>query len=103
MVDQEEDRREGDLNFVTCYQDQEQGLERLKLFVHTALNRAGELDNPVFHQTAVKGLLALYLSDPKIKSQGLHNASRTLLATAKKSDVFSLHCLCQGLRKVSII
>ncbi len=103
MIDQEEDRLGGDLNFVACYPGRKYGVERLKLFVDTALNKARHLENPAFHQTAVKGLLALYLSDPKIKQQGLDITSNTLLTSTKERDIFFLRSLCQGLRKGKVI
>lgn len=103
MIDQEEDRVGGDLNFVACYPASTYGVERLKLFVDRALEQAGCLNNAAFHRTAVKGLLALYLSDPKIKKQGLDNTSNALLSSTKEKDIFLLRSLCQGLRKRGMI
>ncbi len=103
LVDQQEDRTGGELNFVSSYPGQELGAERLKLFASMALEQAGQLQNPLFHRSVVKGLLALYLSDPKIKTQGLTQISSALLAETKEKDIIFLHALCRILRQAKII
>lgn len=65
FIDLEEDEREGDLNFVSYYQDFKRCRERLALFLTKSQVKANKLSNPVFHLTVLEGLLAMYLSDPK--------------------------------------
>lgn len=102
-IDQEEDRREGDLNFIFFYSSPEQCFQRLKFFIENALQRAGELDNPTFHRLVVKGLLALYLSDPKVVRQNLGGTAPKILAVTGEKDIFYLYRACQLLRKTGII
>jgi len=103
FIDQEEDQREKDLNFVSFYPDKEQCLYRMEVFVEKALRRAEEMPEPVFHRTVVKGLLALYLSDPKIKSQGLEKSAGRLLSATGEKDTFVMFYACRLLRKRGLI
>ena len=99
----EEDREEGDLNFVDYYSSREHCHQRLKYFVRNALRSAGEMPKPFFHRTVVKGLLALYLSDPKIKKQQCGNKASSLLAATGEKDTFYLYHLCLLLRKAGLL
>ena len=103
FIDQQEDRKEGDLNFIFYYQNPEQCHRRLIFFIEKAMENARKLDNPTFHCTVVKGLLALYLSDPKVKKQKLEKVAHTLLAAAGERDVFFMYHLCCFLRKLGAI
>lgn len=66
LIDMEEDEREGDLNFVSYYKDQEEREKRISQLVDEALQGAGTLSDSAFHLAVVYGLLGLYLSDPKV-------------------------------------
>ncbi|HEX3032829.1 MAG TPA: tetraprenyl-beta-curcumene synthase family protein [Bacillota bacterium] len=79
FIDQEEDRKGGDLNFVFYYRDQKECEQRLTWFMHKALEQINSLPNPLFHLTVLEGLLALYLSDPKTKVEELKSVSHKLL------------------------
>ncbi len=82
FIDQEEDRQGGDLNFTFYYADNEETLQRLKLFIQQSQRQARQIRNSVFTQTVVEGLLALYLSDTKIKSQGYQHMASCLFDQA---------------------
>ncbi|WP_317968830.1 tetraprenyl-beta-curcumene synthase family protein [Paenibacillus sp. CCS19] len=69
LIDQEEDRHGGDLNFCTYYPDQETLLSRIILIVERAREDVGRLPDAGFHRLIIEGLLALYLSDPKVRNQ----------------------------------
>jgi tetraprenyl-beta-curcumene synthase len=69
LIDQEEDRHGGDLNFCTYYPDQETLLSRIGLIVECAREDVGRLPDAGFHRLIIEGLLALYLSDPKVRNQ----------------------------------
>jgi len=69
LIDQEEDRHGGDLNFCTYYPDQETLLSRIVLIVERAREDVGRLPDAGFHRLIIEGLLALYLSDPKVRNQ----------------------------------
>lgn len=82
-IDQHEDEMEGDLNFCSYYRDHVQLLERLQYFLLLAEDRVAALPDAGFHQFIPKGLVALYLSDQKVKTleQGNH-FRKSLLKTS---------------------
>ncbi|MBW5445070.1 DUF2600 family protein [Cohnella sp. CFH 77786] len=69
LIDQAEDREGGDLNFCSYFNSQEHLDERMLRMVRSARQSADRLPNPSFHRMIVEGLIALYLSDPKVKGQ----------------------------------
>lgn len=101
-IDQEEDRREGDFNFAACYKTGALAARRLQLFLHKSLEGVSRLPHPDFHRTIVNGLLAVYLSDPKVKKQGFQDAAAALLDTAGR-EAKLYHRLCVVLRKFGIL
>ncbi|MEW5920334.1 MAG: tetraprenyl-beta-curcumene synthase family protein [Bacillota bacterium] len=102
-IDQAEDRREGDLNFVFYYENTDHCLQRMRFFIEQALQRAVSVQHAHFHRTIIKGLLALYLSDPKIREQGLEKQARGLLETTGEGDTFILYHTCRLLRRCGIL
>ncbi len=66
LIDLEEDRAGGDLNFVSYYRSDEEALDRLQFFVQQAKESVGRLPNPAFHRMIVDGLVAFYLADRKV-------------------------------------
>lgn len=83
LIDQEEDRRGGDLNFVAYYRDAGEAAERLVYFARRAREATRGLPDGRFHRLIVDGLLGLYLSDGKVRRQRtVRLVSRRLLATA---------------------
>jgi tetraprenyl-beta-curcumene synthase len=87
-IDQEEDELEGDLNFCTYYEDEVELFERMQYFLLEAENAVRGLPDSTFHYFIPKGLVALYLSDKKVK--GLKhgkNIRRGLLRTAGYQSV----------------
>lgn len=77
LIDQGEDELGGDLNFCSYYAGQEELDERLLRMVQAARAAADLLPASGFHRMIVEGLVALYLSDPKVKGQ------RRVMRTAK--------------------
>ncbi|TVY04105.1 tetraprenyl-beta-curcumene synthase family protein [Cohnella terricola] len=69
LIDQAEDREGGDLNFCSYYDDERALNERMRLMVQAARQSADELPFGHFHRMIVEGLVALYLSDPKVRKQ----------------------------------
>lgn len=88
-IDQAEDEEEGDLNFCSYYRDDVELLERLQFFLLLAQDRVKGLPDSGFHQLIPKGLVALYLSDKKIKTidQGRKNR-RKLLKISGVTTIF---------------
>ncbi len=101
-IDQEEDRREGDLNFVAFYRDGKERRERLRFFVQRAFREAEKLPRASFHRLAVQGLLAMYLSDPKVRAQGLEEEAGLLLQEGGLTTR-ALHVLGRGVRRRGLL
>lgn len=97
FIDQDEDQAGGDLNFVSYYADAVRRRERLVFFMRRALREAAALPNPHFHTTVVLGLPAFYLSDPKVRSQGLDDTA-SLLLSAGGRESRGMYRFCKILR-----
>lgn len=69
LIDQEEDRLGGDLNFCFYYENQEKLFKRLKHFVVEADRHTEKLPHQNFHKLINRGLLGVYLSDEKVRKQ----------------------------------
>ncbi|TMV17980.1 tetraprenyl-beta-curcumene synthase family protein [Paenibacillus thermoaerophilus] len=69
LIDQEEDRLGGDLNFCSYYSGREETAERIALVAERAREAVAALPERRFHRMIIEGLLALYLSDPKVSGQ----------------------------------
>ncbi|NGQ96668.1 tetraprenyl-beta-curcumene synthase family protein [Brevibacillus sp. SYP-B805] len=85
LIDLEEDRLGGDLNFVSYYSSTEEALERLQYFVERAKESVAGLPNEPFHRMIVDGLVAFYLADRKVnRSQpAIYTIARQLLRQAR--------------------
>jgi tetraprenyl-beta-curcumene synthase len=97
FIDQVEDLHNGDLNFVFYYKDEVETVTRLQLFYREAYRQAELTPHNFFTKTIVRGLLALYLSDQKIKTPTEKAIRKDLLHQA---GVFTqmLYALCKLLR-----
>lgn len=69
LIDREEDRIGGDLNFCEYYENERQTAERIGWVAEQARSRVRRTADRRFHGMIVEGLLALYLSDPKVRRQ----------------------------------
>ncbi|MFA1822020.1 tetraprenyl-beta-curcumene synthase family protein [Virgibacillus oceani] len=67
-VDQDEDKKEGDLNFCNYYPTQEQMKARFVHFIEQANKQVQRLPDHHFHEMVHQGLVGLYLGDRKVKS-----------------------------------
>ncbi|MFB9326020.1 tetraprenyl-beta-curcumene synthase family protein [Paenibacillus aurantiacus] len=89
LIDQEEDRVGGDLNFCNYYDDQTQLIMRLGEFVERARADVRRLPAWRFHRMIIEGLLALYLSDPKVRMQdSVRLVSRRLMRGSPLTRLF---------------
>ncbi|MDY0393130.1 tetraprenyl-beta-curcumene synthase family protein [Virgibacillus halophilus] len=66
-IDQQEDDMEGDLNFCSFYKNSSEMNERLQFFADMADRYLGKLPDTEFHLLVRKGLVGLYLGDPKAR------------------------------------
>ncbi len=69
FIDQQEDIEGGDLNFCFYYKNQDELFERMSHFVSKAEEYLDLLPHKNFHKLIHRGLLALYLSDDKVKEK----------------------------------
>lgn len=85
LIDLEEDRLGGDLNFVSYYQSSEEAIIRLQYFVAQAKEHVAGLPNAAFHRMIVDGLVALYLADRKVnrKQSDIYTVAKELLRQAR--------------------
>lgn len=102
FVDQEEDRQNGDLNFIFYYDGADETARRLPLIYQNALDAAAATEHPYFARTIARGLPALYLSDPKIQAPPEKEIRSRLLSAA---GLYSraLYELCKLLRRRQIL
>lgn len=98
FIDQEEDRQGGDLNFTFYYAGQEEMMERLKLFIGNAHKNARRCPQGDFAKTVVEGLLAMYLSDRKVKKLGYRGMARDLLAESGRGAL-NTYRICAVVRQ----
>ncbi len=102
-IDQEEDIQGNDLNFIYCYGSRDLSTERLSFFARKSLQKARATSNASFHCTVIKGLLALYLSDPKIQRQRLEDCAREIIDSTGESDIFYLYKICRLMRRAGVL
>ncbi len=102
FIDQREDLKEGDLNFVFYYRDEKEKRERLSYFLKESFVRTCRLKDAIFQGTIIKGLLALYLSDPKADHPELYGTVKEFLAQGGRSCLIWYH-LSRLLRRGKII
>lgn len=98
-IDQQEDRVGGDLNFTFYYPSQECMIERLRIFIREAHNRARTMYQAGFIKTVIDGLLAMYFTDQKVAQQGLNGLANELLSESGRGARYTYH-ICRLVRKV---
>ena len=102
FIDAREDMEMGDYNFTANYQSNFECLNRLAYFLKQSINACLRLPNPAFHLTVIRGLLALYLSDPKALIPENKRTSMELVAEGGVKSRF-YHSCSKLLRKIKII
>jgi tetraprenyl-beta-curcumene synthase len=80
LIDLEEDKREGDFNFIRCYPSTQMVRQRLRMIAQKSLKGANQLSGrgPI-HRFVVKGLPGMYLSDRKVRKQRFVRQTRRLI------------------------
>jgi len=95
LIDQDEDRKWGDLNFCSHYRNSDEMESRLLYFYKQADNSVACLPDMRFHQMINRGLLGFYLSDRKVFQQ--KNVWRMAKKMIRKGGpvtwFFFVHCL----------
>ncbi len=89
LIDQEEDRAGGDLNFCNYYGDTDTMLSRIASMVEWARKDVRDLPESSMHRMVIEGLLALYLSDPKVSEQReVRTVSKSLMRGSPLTRLF---------------
>lgn len=89
LIDQEEDRVGGDLNFCHYYPDQSTVVNRIGHIAEAAKEQVKKLPEERFHRMIIEGLLALYLSDPKVRDQAeVQDVCRRLMRNSPLMRLF---------------
>jgi tetraprenyl-beta-curcumene synthase len=85
LIDLEEDRLGGDLNFVSYYRSEQEATDRLQYFYEKAKASVRRLPNPSFHRMIVDGLITFYLADRKVNpgQPACYSIAKKLLRQAK--------------------
>ncbi|MFF2090403.1 tetraprenyl-beta-curcumene synthase family protein [Paenibacillus sp. NPDC058174] len=91
LIDQEEDKAGGDLNFCNYYESSSLLVDRIGWIASKAREDVQQLPAPRFHRLVIEGLLALYLSDPKVKTQSdVMRVTRKLMKNSPLTRLFFL-------------
>ncbi|MDQ0857981.1 tetraprenyl-beta-curcumene synthase [Bacillus sp. V2I10] len=89
LIDQEEDRIGGDLNFCNYYKTEKEMMRRLEHFVLQAESNLSGIPHENFHKLIHRGLLGVYLSDEKVTSRkDLGKLARHLIKLGGKTSSF---------------
>ncbi|MEC0110623.1 tetraprenyl-beta-curcumene synthase family protein [Paenibacillus taichungensis] len=89
LIDQDEDRIGGDLNFCNYYENVETMLDRIAFIVEMARSDVQKIPGSSFHRMIIEGLLAIYLSDPKVsEQQEVRVVSKRLMKNSPMTRVF---------------
>lgn len=101
LIDQEEDRIGGDLNFTFYYASQEEMIERFSLFIKQVKEGVCQAENADMAELILEGILAMYLSDPKVRQTGKKGLAYYLLRTAGR-DTLRTYYLCKLVRFIAL-
>jgi len=89
LIDQEEDRNGGDLNFCSYYENGQVLADRLVWLVEGSRERVRLIPHAGFHRMIIEGLIAVYLSDPKARRQEcVRYAARRLMKRSPWTRLF---------------
>ncbi len=97
-IDYAEDIETNELNFTSYYANQKECEERLMYFIDSSFDACTNLKYPKFHATIVKGLLAMYLSDPKAYKGFNRFTSKSILKNFGRDNTYLYHKVCKMLR-----
>ncbi|MDQ0231156.1 tetraprenyl-beta-curcumene synthase family protein [Metabacillus malikii] len=89
LIDQEEDKLGGDLNFCSYYESEAVMMKRLEHFVQKADYHLSGIPHENFHKLINRGLLGVYLSDDKVAThKELNKMAKRLIKLGGKTSYF---------------
>jgi len=80
FIDQAEDREHRELNFVACYANSTQAVDRLSRLVGMTAQRIRALPDAERHRFVLQAMCLFYLTHPKVFEQGLDAQGAAILA-----------------------
>ena len=99
LIDLEEDRQGGDLNFVAEYGSLDSAHRRIEWLAGRALDEVRSLPAARFHRLVVQGLVAMYLSDPKALRDASHRRFAARLTARSGAATGALHLASRAYRR----
>ena len=91
FIDQEEDKKGGDLNFCSFYNNEKELFNRFSFFLEQADKSILTLPDAKFHRMVNRGLLGIYLADRKVQEQRhVRHLARKLMRKAGGTGWFFL-------------
>ena len=101
FIDQDEDRRGGDLNFCSYYHDYREMVTRLSHFYQQANLSIAALPYARFHCLINQGMLGIYCADKKVyRQKEVRMAARTLIFLGGSVGVF-FYLICWLYRRMA--
>lgn len=89
LIDQEEDKISGDLNFCSYYNSERYLIERFFHFISKARDHVVSIPHESFHRMIYQGLIGIYLSDKKVQQQeGMKFIAKQLVKQAGYTSLF---------------
>jgi len=102
LIDQDEDRCGGDLNFCSFYPSDDEMVSRLSYFYRQANASISALPDARFHRMITKGLLGLYCADRKVHAQpDVRTAARRLAPLSGAVGMF-FYFACWSYRRLAV-
>lgn len=98
FIDMNEDYLNDDLNFVSYYDDIYHFKERFSFLLNNAIYAVKYLPNTKFHLLIIKGLLAMYLSDPKVSGKQMIFVRDSILDVAQIKYTKLTYYTCKLIR-----
>ena len=96
LIDLEEDRAGGDLNFVAQYPSSERAHLRIEWLLGRALDAVRTLPAARFHRLVAQGVVAMYLTDPKARR---HRRFAAELSARAGPATVPLHAAARAYRR----
>lgn len=103
FIDKEEDKINSDLNFLDYYKDKDEFKIRMEYLIGKSVEEISKLEFTGFHMMIMKGLMAMYLSDPKIKLKEDKKIRKNFIKATGKPNAKTMYRACRTLRNIKVI
>lgn len=103
FIDMEEDKENSDLNFLDYYENKNEFKARMNYLIDKSIDEISKLKFREFHEMILKGLMAMYLSDPKIKYKDDKKIRKSFINATGTRDTKLMYRICRTLRSLNVI